>query len=105
MLRGLSEQKLSMRNLGLARRNAMLIKDNLVQDDLDLTIREAEEYKLAGGHTLINCDLPGMGRDPMALRKIARATGSISSLPPDGTCRRRIRRICGARASRSSPTS
>src|SRR5208337_5526259 len=45
------------------------------QDDLDLTIREAEEYKRAGGHTLINCDLPGMGRDPIALRKIAHATG------------------------------
>jgi phosphotriesterase-related protein len=75
VLRGLSEQKLNIRNLGMARRNAMLFKDNLVQDDLDQTIREAEEYKRAGGHTLINCDLPGMGRDPMALQKIARATG------------------------------
>ncbi len=75
VLRGLSEQKLNLRNLGMVRRNAMLFKDNLVQDDLDQTIREADQYKIAGGHTLINCDLPGMGRDPMALQKIARATG------------------------------
>lgn len=75
VLRGLSEQKLNLRNLGMARRNAMLFKDNLVQDDLDQTIREVERYTRAGGQTLINCDLPGMGRDPLALQKIARATG------------------------------
>ena len=73
--RGISEQKISLRNLGFVRRNAMLVKDNLVQDNLDLAIREAAEYKFAGGQTLINVDLPGMGRDPLALQKIARATG------------------------------
>ena len=75
VLRGLSESKITMQNLGLVRRNAMLFKDNLVQDDLDLATREAAEYKFAGGQTLINVDLPGMGRDPLALQKIARATG------------------------------
>jgi len=75
VLRGLSESKITMQNLGLVRRNAMLFKDNLVQDDLDLAIHEAAEYKFAGGQTLINVDLPGMGRDPLALQKIARATG------------------------------
>ena len=64
-----------MQNLGQVRRNAMLFKDNLVQDDLDLAIQESAEYKFAGGQTLINVDLPGMGRDPLALQKIARATG------------------------------
>ena len=75
VLRGLSESKITLQNLGLVKRNAMLFKDNLVQDDLDLTIREVMEYKLAGGQTLINVDLPGMGRDPLVLQKIARATG------------------------------
>ncbi|HEV8717926.1 MAG TPA: hypothetical protein VGX03_34555 [Candidatus Binatia bacterium] len=75
VLRGLSESKITMQNLGLVRRNAMLFKDNLVQDDLDLATHEAAEYKFAGGQTLINVDLPGMGRDPVALQKIARATG------------------------------
>src|SRR5712692_10512772 len=73
--RGISEQKISLQNLGFVRRNAMLVKDILVQDNLDLAIREAAEYKFAGGQTLINVDLPGMGRDPLALQKIARATG------------------------------
>lgn len=75
VLRGLSDSKITLQNLGLVRRNAMLFKDNLVQDDLNLTIREAAEYKFTGGQTLINVDLPGMGRDPLALQKIARATG------------------------------
>ena len=75
VLKGLSESKITMQNLGQVRRNAMLFKDNLVQDDLDLAIQESAEYKFAGGQTLINVDLPGMGRDPLALQKIARATG------------------------------
>ncbi len=40
VLRGLSESKIRMENLGLVRRNAMLFKDNLVQDDLDLAVQE-----------------------------------------------------------------
>jgi phosphotriesterase-related protein len=73
--RGLSEAKITRQNLGLVRRNAMRVKDNLVQDNLPLTIREAAQYRFAGGATMINCDLPGIGRDIPALQKIARATG------------------------------
>jgi phosphotriesterase-related protein len=72
--RGLSESKITLRNLGLVRRNATLFKDNIVLDDLELAIREAREFRLAGGQTFIINDLPGMGRDPIALQKIARAT-------------------------------
>ncbi|HKV55930.1 MAG TPA: hypothetical protein VJN94_14960 [Candidatus Binataceae bacterium] len=74
-MHGLSEAKIGMHNLGLVRRNAMRVKDNLVQDNLPLTIREASEYRFAGGATMINCDLPGIGRDIAALQKISRATG------------------------------
>lgn len=74
-MRGLSEAKITMHNLGEVRRNAMRVKDNLVQDDLDLAIREAAQYRFGGGATVINCDLPGIGRDIHALQKIARATG------------------------------
>jgi phosphotriesterase-related protein len=73
--RGLSENRITMRNLGEVRRNAMRVRDNLVQDDLDLAIREATDYRVAGGRTVINCDLPGIGRDVTALRRISRATG------------------------------
>lgn len=73
--RGLSENRITMSNLGAVRRNAMRVRDNLVQDDLDLAIREATDYRVAGGRTVINCDLPGIGRDVVALRRISRATG------------------------------
>lgn len=73
--RGFSEGRITMRNLGAVRRNAMRVKDNLVQDDLDLAIREAADYRVAGGHTVINCDLPGIGRDIPALKRISRAAG------------------------------
>ena len=81
VLRGLSDSKITLQNLGLVRRNAMLFKDNLVQDDLDLAIREAAEYKFTGGQTLINVDLPGMGRDPLPR--------------PDGSARIRQHAECG----------
>jgi phosphotriesterase-related protein len=74
-MRGLSEGRITMANLGAVRRNAMRVRDNLVQDDLDLAIREANDYRVAGGRTVINCDLPGIGRDVVALRRISRATG------------------------------
>jgi phosphotriesterase-related protein len=48
-LRGLSESKITMHNLGQVRRNAMVVKDNLVQDDLELAMREAREYRIARG--------------------------------------------------------
>jgi phosphotriesterase-related protein len=74
-MRGLSEGKITMHNLGTVRRNAMRVKDNLVQDDFELAIREASQYRMGGGATMINCDLPGIGRDIAALQKISRATG------------------------------
>jgi len=74
-MRGLSEGKITLHNLGVVRRNAMRVKDNLVQDDLDLAIKEASQYRFGGGATMINCDLPGIGRDIVALQKISRATG------------------------------
>jgi phosphotriesterase-related protein len=74
-LKGMAEAKVRLDNVGWVRRHAMISRDNLVQDDLALAIREASEYRFAGGGTIINCDLPGIGRDPVALQKIARATG------------------------------
>ncbi|MGH9389934.1 MAG: hypothetical protein ACRD1Z_09985, partial [Vicinamibacteria bacterium] len=74
-LRKLAASKLSLENIGQARRNALFFKDNLVQDDAALAIREVAEYKKAGGGTLVCVDLPGIGRNPGALQEISRATG------------------------------
>ncbi len=65
----------TLETLGRARRNGLAWQRNLVQDDLELTIREVREYARAGGRTLVNMDLPGMGRDVDRLRRIADATG------------------------------
>jgi phosphotriesterase-related protein len=71
----IAAQPLCLENLGLARRNGLMVRDNLVQNDLELTIREASEWKRAGGGGLVDMELPGIGRDPAALVRIARATG------------------------------
>ena len=74
-LRKLAAQPLGLANLPLARRNGLAVRDNLVQDDLELTIREASEWKRAGGGTLVDMELPGIGRDVEKLVVISQATG------------------------------
>ena len=75
VLRRLQEGKITLQNLGWARHNYLLVKDNLVLDDLDLVAREVQDYRLGGGQTLVVVDLPGIGRDPQAMQKIARGSG------------------------------
>ncbi len=74
-LRALAALPLSLENLGLARRNGLMVRDNLVQRDVDLAIREASEFKRAGGGAIVDMELPGIGRDPRALMRISRETG------------------------------
>src|SRR5512135_805761 len=49
--------------------------DNLVLDDESIATDEARAYRAAGGDTLVDCTLPGIGRRPEALQRIAEATG------------------------------
>jgi phosphotriesterase-related protein len=74
-VRALADRPLGLENLGLARRNGLAVVDNLVQHDLDLATRELLAFKQAGGGTIVDMDLPGIGRDVAALAKVARATG------------------------------
>jgi phosphotriesterase-related protein len=74
-LRALAAKPLCLENLGLARRNGLMVRDNLVQNDVALTIRELGELVRAGGKTLIDMELPGIGRDVAALQRISRETG------------------------------
>jgi phosphotriesterase-related protein len=70
-----AEGEFALEKLGRIRRNGLAWKRNLVQDDVELTIREVKEYARAGGRALVNVDLPGMGRDVRKLQRIARETG------------------------------
>src|SRR5947207_5894088 len=49
--------------------------DNLVLDNESIAGDEVRAYKSAGGDTLVDCTLPGIGRQPEALRRIAATTG------------------------------
>jgi phosphotriesterase-related protein len=73
--RRISHEPLRMDNLGVVRRNPYGIKDNLVIDDLDLAVREAEAFKALGGKTIVDCTSIGIRRDPKKLRDLALRTG------------------------------
>jgi phosphotriesterase-related protein len=49
--------------------------DNLNIDDEQLTIRELEYFKKAGGESIVDVTTPGIGRDVTILKRISEATG------------------------------
>ncbi len=73
--RRLAEEPVSLGNLGWIRVNWSSNRDNLVQTDVDLAIREAARYRAAGGGTLVDATSVGIGRNPEALAEISRAVG------------------------------
>ena len=68
------DQKLTLQNLHLARQRKH-IKDNYVLGDEAVAIAEAMEFKKNGGGTIVEVTSIGIGRDPLALRRVANATG------------------------------
>lgn len=61
--------------LHMLRRDVSFSRENLKLCDLNVAIDELILYKRAGGCSLVDVTLPGIGRDPLALRKISSATG------------------------------
>ena len=61
-------------NLGWIRRNWTSNLDNLLIADEEITIIEASKYKRAGGGTIVDATSIGIGRDPLALARVSRAT-------------------------------
>ena len=70
----LSLDKLTLDNAPLARERKPIV-DNWLLADLDLAIEEAKEFRDAGGGTIVEVTSIGLRRDPVALRRVARATG------------------------------
>ena len=50
-------------------------RDNLITIDEDIAISELNLYKRVGGISLVDTTSIGLGRDPLALARISRATG------------------------------
>ena len=73
---GLSgDEKVDMTTLGIVTNNPLALRDNLVLSDVDLAVDEILEFGRAGGKTIVEVTTSEFGRDPLALRQIARATG------------------------------
>lgn len=68
-------QPVEMWNLGILSRDCYALKDNLLLDSEELAVRELEFFKNAGGNTVVDASLPGIGRDPAALARISEKTG------------------------------
>jgi phosphotriesterase-related protein len=68
-----AEQKVTLNNLGKVTLNPAAIKDNLILSDEQMAILELEEFRKAGGRTVVDPTTVDMGRDPLALRRIATA--------------------------------
>lgn len=73
--RRLADSKVRLDNLAQVIRNINLVKDNLVQYDVDLAIRELSYYRRAGGDAIVDLTNVGLARDPAAVRAISIATG------------------------------
>jgi phosphotriesterase-related protein len=70
-----AHEPVSLANLGWVRRHWTSNADNLALDDEALAIEELAAFTAAGGRTIVDATVPGIGRDPLALARIAAATG------------------------------
>ena len=68
-------QPFTLENAGWIRYNYFRHYDNLLLIDEETTCNEVELFKRAGGNTSVEVTTPGIGRDPLALARVARATG------------------------------
>ena len=68
-------QKVEMWNLGILSRDCYALKDNLRLTDEEVAVKELTFFKNAGGQTVVDASLPGIGRDPLGLARISEKTG------------------------------
>jgi phosphotriesterase-related protein len=73
--RGLARQTVSLANLGWVRHHFSSNLDNLQLLDEQVARDEALLFKHAGGRTFVDPTNRGLARDPLALARVARATG------------------------------
>lgn len=68
-------EKVSMKNLGTLNLDPYALKDNLTYTDFETQKEEVTFFKRAGGGTIVDLTLPGIGRDPIKLKRLAEETG------------------------------
>lgn len=68
-------EKVKMEHLGQLNRDPYALKDNLTMDDYEVQKKEILRFKAAGGQTMVDATMPGIGRDPKTLARISEETG------------------------------
>jgi phosphotriesterase-related protein len=70
----IGELPIAIDMLGPLRRNSSICKDNLILEEKD-TVPELAKFKQAGGRSLVDVTVDGLGRNPSALKRISAQTG------------------------------
>lgn len=73
--RHVGEQKVHIGILGALRMNPLMNRDNCQLFDADLAVEELMKFRELGGQTVVDPTNLGIGRDALALQRIARRTG------------------------------
>ncbi len=71
----LAQLPVSLEVLGSLHFDPFLLLDNMLHNDVDLTVQELREFVALGGRTVVDPTNVSIGRDPLALQAIAQATG------------------------------
>ena len=71
----LSDEQITMQNLGWIRRNYYSCHANLQLMDVETAVEEVGLYKAAGGGAIVEATTLGIGRDAQALERISRESG------------------------------
>jgi phosphotriesterase-related protein len=71
----LAQKKVGIEILHELRQNPYINFDNCFMFDEDVAVNEAKQFQLLGGGTIVDATCPGIGRDPLALRRISKRTG------------------------------
>ena len=98
----LAHQKITLQNRGWVAYNWTANRDNVELRDEDIAVSELRHFVAAGGRSVIDPTNIGIGRDPHALQRIARLTGThivmgagyyIGNTHPDDMSERSIESI------------
>lgn len=73
--RHLAMQPISLENLDWIRKHRFSVLDNLLLLDEQEALEETVLFKNQGGKSIVELSNPNLGRDPLALARISRATG------------------------------
>ena len=69
------EDKISLENIGLLKRNFTLCRDAMNLDDEEVMTGEVADYKESGGDSLLELSVPGIRLDVAAIKRISEKTG------------------------------